>query len=98
MASIVVAIAALHLAKEILVPLALAIFLSFLLTPLADRLEGWGLGRIPSVISVVAVTFVILGFLGWIVTSQLVDLSVQLPDWKEEIIDGMRPNAREASP
>ena len=87
LASIVVAIAALHLAKEILVPLALAIFLSFLLTPLADRLEGWGLGRIPSVISVVAVTFVILGFLGWIVTSQLVDLSVQLPDWKDEIID-----------
>ncbi|HEY1064815.1 MAG TPA: AI-2E family transporter, partial [Pirellulales bacterium] len=86
MASVVVAIAALHLAKEILVPLALAIFLSFLLTPLADRLEGWGLGRIPSVISVVAVTFVILGFLGWIVTSQLVDLSVQLPDWKDEII------------
>jgi predicted PurR-regulated permease PerM len=86
LASIVVAIAALHLAKEILVPLALAIFLSFLLTPLADRLERWGLGRIPSVISVVAVTFVILGFLGWIVTSQLVDLSVQLPEWKDEII------------
>jgi len=86
LASIVVAIAALHLAKVILVPLALAIFLSFLLTPLADRLEGWGLGRIPSVISVVAVTFVILGFLGWIVTSQLVDLSVQLPNWKDEII------------
>ena len=87
LASIVVAITALHLAKEILVPLALAIFLSFLLTPLADRLEGWGLGRIPSVISVVAVTFVILGFLGWIVTSQLVDLSVQLPDWKDEIVE-----------
>ncbi|QDT75496.1 AI-2E family transporter [Lacipirellula limnantheis] len=86
LASIVVAIAALHLAKEILVPLALAIFLSFLLTPLADRLESWGLGRIPSVISVVAVTFMILGLLGWIVTSQLVDLSVQLPDWKDEII------------
>jgi predicted PurR-regulated permease PerM len=86
LAAIVVAIAALHLAKEILVPLALAIFLSFLLTPLADRLEGWGVGRIPSVISVVAVTFMILGFLGWIVTSQLVDLSVQLPEWKDEII------------
>lgn len=85
MASVVVAITALHLAKEILVPLALAIFLSFLLTPLADRLEGWGLGRIPSVISVVAVTFVILGVLGWIVTSQIVDLSNNLDSWKVEI-------------
>lgn len=86
LASIVVAIAALHLAKEILLPLSLAIFLSFLLTPLAERLEGWGLGRIPSVISVVGVTFVVLGTLGWIVASQLINLSEQLPHWKDEII------------
>jgi len=90
LASIVVAIAALHLAKEILVPLALAIFLSFLLSPLADRLEGWGLGRIPSVISVVAVTFVILGLLGWIVTSQIVDLSSNLDSWKGEIVQKIK--------
>lgn len=96
LASVVVAIAALHLAKEILLPLALAIFLSFLLTPLADRLESWGLGRIPSVISVVGVTFVVLGMLGWIVTSQLVDLGSQLPQWKGEIlekIEQMRPTS-----
>lgn len=94
--SIVVAIAALHLAKEILLPLALAIFLSFLLTPLANRLEGWGFGRIPSVISVVGVTFVVLGVLGWIVANQLINLSVQLPHWKGEIIrkiEDIRPNS-----
>jgi predicted PurR-regulated permease PerM len=86
LASIVVAIASLYFAKEILLPLALAIFLSFLLAPLADRLEKWGLGRIPSVISVVTATFLILGILGWIVTSQLVDLSSHLDEWKDEII------------
>lgn len=96
LASLVVAIAALHLAKEILLPLALAIFLSFLLTPLAEKLESWGLGRILSVISVVGVTFVALGMLGWIVTSQLVELGNQLPQWKGEIIEKieqMRPNS-----
>ena len=97
LASIVVAIAALHLAKEILVPLALAIFLSFLLAPLADRLEGWGLGRIPSVISVVAVTFVILGLLGWIVTSQIVDLSSNLNNWKGEIVQKIKEIKPESS-
>ncbi|WP_428306616.1 AI-2E family transporter [Lacipirellula sp.] len=96
LASIVVAIAALHVAKEILLPLALAIFLSFLLTPLAERLERWGLGRILSVISVVGVTFVVLGVLGWIVTSQLLNLNEQLPVWRQEIIrkiEDLRPDS-----
>lgn len=96
LASLVVAVAALHLAKEILLPLALAVFLSFLLTPLAEKLESWGFGRILSVISVVGVTFVVLGMLGWIVTSQLVELGNQLPQWKGEIIEKvgqMRPNS-----
>lgn len=96
LASVVVAIAALHFAKEILLPLALAIFLSFLLAPLAEKLESWGLGRILSVISVVGVTFVVLGVLGWIVTSQLVDLSSQLRHWQGEIIrkiDDIRPDS-----
>lgn len=96
LASIVVTIAALHVAKEILLPLALAIFLSFLLTPLANRLEGWGLGRILSVISVVGVTFVVLGILGWIVTSQLLNMNEQMRFWKQEIIrkiDDVRPDS-----
>ncbi len=96
LASVVVAIAALHLAKEILLPLALAVFLSFLLTPLAEKLESWGFGRILSVISVVGVTFVVLGMLGWVVTSQLVDLGNQFPHWKGEIIrkiEDIRPNS-----
>lgn len=88
--------AALYLAKEILLPLALAIFLSFLLTPLAEKLESWGFGRVLSVISVVGVTFVVLGALGWIVTSQLVDLSSQIGRWRGEIIrkiDDIRPDS-----
>ncbi|RIK88582.1 MAG: hypothetical protein DCC67_00600 [Planctomycetota bacterium] len=77
--AIIIAIAALHVAKEILLPLALAILISFLLTPLANRLERLGLGRVPSVLAVVSVTFAVLGVLGWIVTWQLADLGSQLP-------------------
>ena len=53
----VVAIAALYFAKEVLLPLALAILLSFLLAPLVTRLEKWGSRRIPAVLVVVAVAF-----------------------------------------
>lgn len=90
LAAIIVAVAALHVAKEILLPLALAILISFLLTPLADRLERWRLGRIPSVIAVVGAAFLVLGGLGWIVTSQLIDLSAKLPDYRENVVAKIR--------
>jgi predicted PurR-regulated permease PerM len=94
--AIVTAVAALHLAREILLPLALATFFSFLLAPLADRLERWRLGRIPSVLAVVSVAFAVLGLLGWVVTSQLVDLSNQLPQYRENIIARSRRMKRRA--
>jgi predicted PurR-regulated permease PerM/CheY-like chemotaxis protein len=84
--ALVTAVAALHLAREILLPMALAVLLSFLLAPLAERLERWRLGRIPSVLAVVGVAFVVLGLLGWVVTSQLIDLSSNLSQYRENII------------
>lgn len=88
--AIVVAVAALYFAKEILLPFALAVLLSFLLTPLANRLERWHLGRVPSVLLVVAMTFALLGGIGWIVTSQLVQLSRELPQYKDNILEKVR--------
>src|ERR1043165_3274193 len=80
------ALAALYFAKEILLPIALAILFSFLLTPLANRLERWRIPRMLSVILVVAMSFSVLGFLGWIVTNQLVDLSHQQQANKQNLI------------
>ncbi len=88
--SLVTAVAALHLAREILLPIALAILVSFLLAPLAERLERIGLGRIPSVLSVVTVAFAVLGLLGWVVTSQLVDLSQNMPNHRKNLIDKVK--------
>jgi predicted PurR-regulated permease PerM len=86
LAALVVAVAALHLAKEILLPIALAILVSFLLTPLCNRLESFGFSRLLSVITVVSVTFAALGLLTWVVMSQLVDLGSQLPSYKSTLI------------
>ena len=97
LASIVVAIAALYFAKEILLPFALAVLLSFLLTPLANRLERLGLRRVPSVLLVVGMTFVLLGGIGWIVTSQLVELSRELPNYKDNILAKVRTVAASSS-
>jgi predicted PurR-regulated permease PerM len=90
LAAFVVAVAALYLAKEILLPLALAILISFLLTPLANRLERWHFPRVVSVISVVTVTFALLGALGWVLSIQVVELSDNLPVWRASLVDKVR--------
>jgi predicted PurR-regulated permease PerM len=78
-AGLVVVIGALYLGQDILIPLALAILLSFMLAPIVIRLRRWGLGRIPSVLAVVALLFVVLLGLGSIVASQAVHLADNLP-------------------
>ena len=82
----VVAIAALYFAKEVLLPLALAILLSFLLAPLVTRLEKWGSRRIPAVLVVVAVAFSALGGLGYLLAYQIYDIAYRLPEYKDNIV------------
>jgi predicted PurR-regulated permease PerM len=84
--AMITALAALYFAREILLPIALAILLSFLLTPLANRLERWRIPRTLSVILVVAMSFSVLGLLGWIVTDQLVDLGRQQRANKQNLV------------
>lgn len=77
-------IAALYFGRDLLIPLALAALLTFLLSPLVTRLERW-LGRIVAVLLVVALIFSALGGAGWILTRQLVDLATKLPEYKGNI-------------
>jgi predicted PurR-regulated permease PerM len=79
--SIVIIIAVLYFAKEVLIPIALAILLSFLLTPLVVRLERWGLPNIPAVLIVVTLSFIVIGTLTWIVTNQIINLANRLPEY-----------------
>lgn len=94
--AIITAVAALYIAKEILLPIAMAILLTFLLTPLADRLERYRIPRIPAVLLVVTFAFAILGGLTWVVANQLIDLTTQLPAHEKDLIDkleSIRPNS-----
>jgi predicted PurR-regulated permease PerM len=95
--AIVITIASLHVAKEILLPIALAILLSFLLTPVANYLERWRVPRVPAVILVVAMSMAVLGALGWVVTRQLIDLSLELPRHQNNLfvkVRSIRPDSQ----
>src|SRR4249919_2155869 len=89
--SFVLIIASLYWAQAILIPVALSILLTFLLSPVASASERIGLGRLPSVILIVVLTFSLLAAVGWVVTLQLASLGNELPKYtvniKQKIAD-----------
>jgi predicted PurR-regulated permease PerM/methylmalonyl-CoA mutase cobalamin-binding subunit len=74
-------VATLYFTRDILIPLALAALLTFLLSPLVARIERW-VGRVAAVLTVVLMIFGFAGMAGWVFTRQLVDLATKLPDYK----------------
>jgi len=84
-ATVVLIIASLFWAQAILIPIALSIMLTFLLSPVASASERIGLGRLPSVILIVVLTFSLLAAIGWVVTLQLTSLGNELPKYTSNI-------------
>lgn len=85
--AVVVVIAGLYFGRQVLIPLALSVVVSFLLAPVASWLETWRLGRVLSVIVVVSLALALVGFGGWIVTGQLMNIVDQLPNYQSNIHD-----------
>jgi predicted PurR-regulated permease PerM len=75
-------IAALYYGREMLVPLALAILLSFVLAPLVRLLRRWHLGRVPPVLAAVALAFAIILGLAGLIGSQVTFLAERLPEYE----------------
>lgn len=63
-------VAALYLARDFLIPVALAAFLCFALSPLVSWLEGLRIRRVLASLIVIAAFMGSLGWLGWVVVVQ----------------------------
>ena len=86
-------IAALYVGREVLVPLALAILLSFVLTRPLVMLRRVGMPRILSVVIVVSCAFAIIFGLGWLVSREFTQLAADVPTYRSvlsEKIKGLR--------
>jgi predicted PurR-regulated permease PerM len=84
-AYLVVILSAFAWAKEFLLPLILAILISFLLTPVVSRLERWRFPRALAVLSVVAIAFALIGGLCSTLSLEAFDLVNSLPKYRENI-------------
>jgi len=85
LATFVLTIAILYWGQTVLIPVAFSLLLTFLLSPIIDRLERLRLGRIPSVIIVVILAFSLIGAAGWIVSLQLATLAGEIPHYQRNI-------------
>src|SRR6476659_8664677 len=82
---LLIAVAVLYLARDVLIPFALAILLAFLLAPAARRLECWKLGRVLSTGIVVSFGCSVIGAVGYIAVTQAVSLAAQRPEYRKNI-------------
>ena len=94
--ALVVVVASLYLAREVIIPLALAMLFGFLLAPATRRLESLKLGRTLSTLVSVAVFIAVIVSVGWVAGKQIVSLASKLPEYKHNITQKL--NAMRAPP
>jgi predicted PurR-regulated permease PerM len=82
---IALVVAALYWLQGVLVPVALAVLLTFLLSPVVGSLQRRGLGRVPAVLVTVLLALSLLGGIGWTLTRQLMTLADELPRYSLNI-------------
>ena len=87
-AGCVLVVAVLYWAQAVLVPVSLAILLTFVLTPPVTWLQRW-IGRIPAVLAVVALVFTVFGLAGWGLARQMDHLAEDLPRYRVNILAKM---------
>jgi len=82
-------VAALYFGRSVLVPIALATLITFLLSRLVSRLERW-IGRIAAVLVTVIAMFTIFAAASWVIGRQVIDLADKLPDYQANIVTKIR--------
>lgn len=83
--TMLIVVSALYLGRDVLIPFALALLVSFLLTPPVTWLERLHLGRIPSVLIVFFVAFSGFGAVSWLGFTQLGEVAGNLPVYQTNI-------------
>jgi len=81
---VVLVVAVLYWAQAVLVPIALAVLLTFLLAPPTLWLQRF-LGRVPAVLALTVIVFTVLGGALWGLGSQLSSLANDLPGYRHII-------------
>ena len=83
----VVIVAALFIARDVLIPITLAVLLSFVLAPLVNLLRRIRLGRVPAVLVAVLLALSVILGLGGVIGAQVAGLASDIPRYASTIQD-----------
>ena len=83
----ILVVAVLYFAREVLVPLALAGLIAFVLAPAALRLERWGMKRTPAALLVILFSLAGVAVLGWVLLGQIYSLAIDFPQYQQNVTD-----------
>lgn len=90
MVVLLAAVAILYMAREVLIPLAIAVLLTFALAPVVSMIRRLGVPRTPAVIAAVAAAFILISAFSFLVVSQVSELARQLPTYQANILTKIR--------
>ncbi|HEX6998562.1 MAG TPA: AI-2E family transporter [Gammaproteobacteria bacterium] len=92
-AGLALVVAILYIGRGVLMPIAVAILLSFVLAPVVNRLTRLGLGRNVSAVVTAVGAFLLIGAFAVLVGLQVTQLAMQLPSYQRNIqakLEGLR--------
>jgi predicted PurR-regulated permease PerM len=89
-ATTVTTVAALYFGREVFLPIAIALLLTFALAPLVSALKTVGIPRIAAVIASVLGAFAALGLFSFIVATQVSELAQNIPVYQTNILTKIR--------
>jgi predicted PurR-regulated permease PerM len=92
-----IVIGALYLGREVLLPLALAVLLSFVLTPPLLLLRRIKVPRVVAVAVVVLAAFAVLFALGWLLSREATHLAADLPSYRHALLQKIK-SFKESTP
>lgn len=89
-ASVVTTVAALYFGREVFLPIAVALLLTFAIAPVVSWLKRAGVPRIAAVIASVAGAFAALSLFSFVVATQVSDLAQNIPIYQINILTKVR--------
>jgi predicted PurR-regulated permease PerM len=90
--------ATLYFGRPLILPFVVALLATMLLSPASQRLQRWGVPRLPASVGVVVAAFGLLVAGGWLLTVQAVSLSQNLPGYRENVTAKARMMAESIGP
>ncbi len=88
--AVVLTVAALFFARDVFIPLALGLLLSFLLSPIVNRLQRLGIPNVAAVVATASLAFLLLAGGFTLLGRELTTLVGDLPKHKDELVSKAR--------